>query len=167
MCGWVNWPRSTWPYWVDWAVKPQHKQTNAQPSICHRSFFNERDSVMCEFWSILLFRIHPCRQRVDTIKHLLPSYCCHAGNQSYQQGYMFGRKTRRFTSHPDMVILRLRIYCCVTVQVTISYLKKGGGIRKLFFLFLHENICCWYSSEVPHQGASNEYPQHNFLWKTL
>ena len=31
-----------------------------------------------------------------------------------------------------------------------------------FFLFLHKNICCGYSLEVPHQGASNEYPQHMF-----
>ena len=35
----------------------------------------------------------------------------------------------------------------------------------LSFLFLHENICCGYSLEVPQQGASNEYPQHIFLWR--
>ena len=33
----------------------------------------------------------------------------------------------------------------------------------LFFSFLHKNICCGYSLEVPHRGASNEYPQHEFL----
>ena len=33
-----------------------------------------------------------------------------------------------------------------------------------FFLFLHKNICCGYSLEVPRQGASNEYPQRMFLW---
>ena len=38
------------------------------------------------------------------------------------------------------------------------------GIRSVFFLFLHENICCGYSLEVPWRGASNEYPQHMFLW---
>ena len=31
------------------------------------------------------------------------------------------------------------------------------------FLFLDENICCGYSLEAPHRGASNEYPQHMFL----
>ena len=31
-----------------------------------------------------------------------------------------------------------------------------------FFLFLHENICCVYSLEVPHWGTSNEYTQHMF-----
>ena len=31
----------------------------------------------------------------------------------------------------------------------------------MFFLFLHEHICCWYS-EAPCRGASNEYPQHMF-----
>ena len=32
-------------------------------------------------------------------------------------------------------------------------------------LFFHENIRCGYSLEVPHGGASNEYPQHNFSWR--
>ena len=31
------------------------------------------------------------------------------------------------------------------------------------FLFLDKNICCGYSLEAPHRGASNEYPQHMFL----
>ena len=30
-------------------------------------------------------------------------------------------------------------------------------------LFLHKNVCCGYSLEAPHWGASNEYPQHTFL----
>ena len=32
-------------------------------------------------------------------------------------------------------------------------------MRKIFFLFLHENVC-GYSLEAPHRGTSNEYPQH-------
>ena len=32
----------------------------------------------------------------------------------------------------------------------------------IFFLFVHENICCGYSLEAPRQGVSNEYPQHMF-----
>ena len=35
----------------------------------------------------------------------------------------------------------------------------------IFFLFLHENICCGYSLEVPQRGTSNEYPQHMFSWR--
>ena len=35
----------------------------------------------------------------------------------------------------------------------------------IFFLFLHENICCGYSSEALHRGASNEYPQHMYSWR--
>ena len=30
------------------------------------------------------------------------------------------------------------------------------------FLFLHENICCGCTLEVPEQGASIEYPQYMF-----
>ena len=32
-------------------------------------------------------------------------------------------------------------------------------------LFLCENIRCGNSKEVPLQGASNEFPEHMFLWK--
>ena len=31
-----------------------------------------------------------------------------------------------------------------------------------FFLFLEENICCGFLSEVPWCGASNQYPQYMF-----
>ena len=31
-------------------------------------------------------------------------------------------------------------------------------LDKYFFLFLHENICCWYSLEAPQWDVSNEYP---------
>ena len=34
----------------------------------------------------------------------------------------------------------------------------------VFFLFLHKNICCGYSLEVPRGGTSNEYPQHMCLF---
>ena len=34
-----------------------------------------------------------------------------------------------------------------------------------FFLFIHKNIRCGYSLEAPCRGASNEYPQHMFLWR--
>ena len=39
--------------------------------------------------------------------------------------------------------------------------------KKVFFLlnFLHKNICCGYSLEVPHWGTSNGYPHHIFSWR--
>ena len=54
-----------------------------------------------------------------------------------------------------------------------------SGIQIIFFLFLHENICCGfslevplheniccgYSLEVPWRGTFNEYPQHKFSWR--
>ena len=30
-------------------------------------------------------------------------------------------------------------------------------------MFLHINVCCGYSLELPSQGDFNEYPQHVFL----
>ena len=35
----------------------------------------------------------------------------------------------------------------------------------IFFLLLHENLCCGYWLEAPHWGTSNEYPHHMFLWR--
>ena len=57
------------------------------------------------------------------------------------------------------------------------YLESRGIVKDeylviilgYFFLFLHKNICCGYSLEVLHQGASNEYPKHVFManWRKL
>ena len=41
------------------------------------------------------------------------------------------------------------------------------GIRLIFFLFLNENVCCGYSLEAPHRGASNEYQQHTFSLRKI
>ena len=38
-------------------------------------------------------------------------------------------------------------------------------MRIVLFLFLYKNIGCGYSLEAPRRGASNEYPQHMFLWR--
>ena len=44
-------------------------------------------------------------------------------------------------------------------------LQIREGIHIISFLFLNKNMCCGYSLKVPQQGASNEYPQHTFLWR--
>ena len=48
---------------------------------------------------------------------------------------------------------------------SFTYLQIRGGIHIILFLFLHKNICCGYSLEVPHRGTSNEYPQHMYAWR--
>ena len=55
----------------------------------------------------------------------------------------------------------------VSIKVKkIDKIALNKSTQKLiFFLFLHENICCGYSLEVPHAGTSNEYPQHMFSWR--
>ena len=35
------------------------------------------------------------------------------------------------------------------------------------FLFYHEIVCCVYSLESPHRGASNEYTQHTIIVKEI
>ena len=39
------------------------------------------------------------------------------------------------------------------------------GCQGNIFIVLHESICCGYSLEAPHRGASNEYPQYMFSWR--
>ena len=61
------------------------------------------------------------------------------------------RKIHVYSSHPYWV------WTCLQIR---------GGIHIIFFLFLDENSCMFgYSLEAPHWGASNEYPQHAFLWR--
>ena len=35
------------------------------------------------------------------------------------------------------------------------------------YFYFSTKTCSWYSLEVPQQGASNEYPQHMFLWRKI
>ena len=41
-------------------------------------------------------------------------------------------------------------------------LDKWGHSELIYFLFLHENICCGYSLEAPQWGTSNEYNNIGF-----
>ena len=34
--------------------------------------------------------------------------------------------------------------------------------RKIFFLFLNQNICCWYSEELSQREGPFEHPKHMF-----
>ena len=59
--------------------------------------------------------------------------------------------------------LYFQIYVAEYDEVS-SKIQIRLGIQIIFFLFLHENICCSYSLEVPHRGTSNEYPRV-FSWR--
>ena len=53
---------------------------------------------------------------------------------------------------------------CTFAVVNIAPNKREYP-HNFFFLFIHKNIRCGYSLEAPCRGASNEYPQHMFLWR--
>ena len=57
----------------------------------------------------------------------------------------------------NIFTLNLGIYSLLQINKT--------GIQIIFFLFLHEHICCGYSLEVPPWGTSNEYHHHMFSWR--
>ena len=66
----------------------------------------------------------------------------------------------------DMCGYQRLIPACASMQSDQSLIAlHKRGILLIFFLFLHENLCCGYLLEAPHRGASNEYPQHSFSWK--
>ena len=54
MCGLVNWPRSTWSHWVDWGVKPQHKQTNYVVEIITKTYLYNFDPLKPHFYIVKL-----------------------------------------------------------------------------------------------------------------
>ena len=83
---------------------------------------------------------------------------------------------------PDhMIVAGYYVFMCrsvcrisVPLSIRISFPDDNHSNRKgaffiqkmlIAFLFLHKNKCCGYSLEVPHRGASNEYPQHTFSWR--
>ena len=55
----------------------------------------------------------------------------------------------------------------VIQELLLSIAPDKRGIHKILLIFLHENICCGYSLEVPQRGTSNEYPQHMFSWRNM
>ena len=64
----------------------------------------------------------------------------------------------------------LDLHCLQNQDLSVFSRTRGNEeylviILGYFFLFLHKNICCGYSLEGPHQGTSNEYLQHMFLWR--
>ena len=54
----------------------------------------------------------------------------------------------------------------VSIIIEINAGSSAPGNKRsglIFFLFLDKNLCCGYSSELPHRGNSDEYPQLRFL----
>ena len=61
------------------------------------------------------------------------------------------------------LILRIMLFLLYIEKKSLnSWIQIIGGIRLIFFLFLIENIHCWYSLEAPLCGASNKYLQYMF-----
>ena len=58
---------------------------------------------------------------------------------------MFLCKIRKFI---NIFLLKNVLYLALCAQFKIKKVL-------IFFLFLHENVCCGYSSEASHQGAFN------------
>ena len=51
----------------------------------------------------------------------------------------------------------------ICIQMPSHWASRSSLCIYMFSLFLHENICCGYSFEVPHLGTSNEYSQYILL----
>ena len=69
------------------------------------------------------------------------------------------------------ICLSLSVIQCVMINEAYMYnlfiqQDTGPQIRvcdwKLFFLFLNQNICCWYSKEPSRWEGSLEHPKHMF-----
>ena len=49
-------------------------------------------------------------------------------------------------------------------QLSHIGLDKGGYPANMILISPRKHML-WYSLEAPRRGASNEYPQHMFLWR--
>ena len=47
-------------------------------------------------------------------------------------------------------------------RIELNRAPDKVGSRKLFFLFLNQNICCGYSKEPSRRDGSFEHPKHMF-----
>ena len=66
----------------------------------------------------------------------------------------------------DRFITKTCLYNFEPLKPQFYIEKLGFSGNKLFFLYLHKNINCWYSLGLPHRGGSNEYPQ-SILWADI
>ena len=74
-------------------------------------------------------------------------------------------RLRRCTGLPESM-LDAHVRRFISQAAACTFQEKSNRIftelwiwevsREIFFLFLCENICCWYSLEVPQWGTSNE-----------
>ena len=53
------------------------------------------------------------------------------------------------------------------VKLTTLWTTGPRGVSSKHFSYFSMKTYCSYSLEAPHQGISNEYPQHMFLWRNL
>ena len=94
--------------------------------------------------------------------------------QNYNTQFDYSSVMELFFVPHYMIVFEYKVSCWMSMYVhtllismsIVSY-KAFFFYQKalIFFLFLHENLCCGYSLEVPHWGTSNEYPQHRFSWR--
>ena len=59
----------------------------------------------------------------------------------------------------------LKLYGLSTLHASSDKMLFFNPKVLIFFLFPHKKICCGYSLESPHRGASDDYPQHMFSWR--
>ena len=77
--------------------------------------------------------------------------------------YFYRQVINKWNSRLSIWVI-LDLWSLKVKNIDKKALKKSTQ-KYWFFLLLHENVCCGYSLEVPHGGASNEYPQHIFSWR--
>ena len=61
-------------------------------------------------------------------------------------------------------LLTILVLKCDHVQFTLATYKRGYP-HNIFLIFPWKHNMLWYPLEAPLWGASNEYPQHMFLWR--
>ena len=77
------------------------------------------------------------------------------------------RSIQKPTDLDQHCLLRQNMSCLVREGLNNQWNCYGvifGDNSGIFFSFLHKNICCRYTLEVPQGGTSNEYQQHRLFF---
>ena len=85
-------------------------------------------------------------------------------NRGYPpNSHMAGSDPRLYQGHSNPALTQEQPGMIASCSCTLDFFFRRKVL--VFFLFLHENIHCGYSSEATRQGATDEYPQYKFPWR--
>ena len=103
---------------------------------------------------------YPCLKQISTIQKMFAPLKFDSTNGYFS--YFCSENSRADYMVSTYLLILLLAYTANSSFLHIRSSEKTRYQEKIFFLFLHKNVCCGYSLEAPWWGTSNEY--HNICF---